>query len=126
MSDYKYYINYIILIIVLFIIILQTSSSWQERGRGTLRLNDRDDESRLVGRTAGTQRLILNTKVWPGMTAERAGLKSLRLTAMDVHGDIRIFIVQAAPKEVDQLHSLLLQRLKRAQERHPKKLATDH
>jgi len=91
-----------------------------------LRLNDRDEESRLVGRTAGTQRLILNTKVWPGMTAERAGSKSLRLTAMDVHGDIRIFIVQAAPKEVDQLHSLLLQRLKRAQERHPKKLATDH
>ncbi|XP_012523207.1 ran-binding protein 3-like [Monomorium pharaonis] len=104
----------------------KTSSSWQERGRGTLRLNDRDEESRLVGRTAGTQRLILNTKVWPGMTAERAGPKSLRLTAMDVHGDIRIFIVQAAPKEVDQLHSLLLQRLKRAQERHPKKLATDH
>ncbi|KYN05106.1 PREDICTED: ran-binding protein 3 [Cyphomyrmex costatus] len=104
----------------------KTTSSWQERGRGMLRLNDRDEESRLVGRTAGTQRLILNTKVWPGMTAERAGSKSLRLTAMDVHGDIRIFIVQAAPKEVDQLHSLLLQRLKRAQERHPKKLATDH
>ncbi|XP_071576532.1 uncharacterized protein Ranbp3 [Temnothorax nylanderi] len=105
----------------------KTSSSWQERGRGTLRLNDRDEESRLVGRTAGTQRLILNTKVWPGMTAERAGPKSLRLTAMDVlDGDIRIFIVQAAPKEVDQLHGLLLQRLKRAQERHPKKLATDH
>ncbi|XP_011861852.1 PREDICTED: ran-binding protein 3 [Vollenhovia emeryi] len=105
----------------------KTSSNWQERGRGTLRLNDRDEESRLVGRTAGTQRLILNTKVWPGMTAERAGPKSLRLTAMDVlDGDIRIFIVQAAPKEVDQLHSLLLQRLKRAQERHPKKLATDH
>ncbi|XP_072758464.1 uncharacterized protein Ranbp3 [Anoplolepis gracilipes] len=104
----------------------KTTSSWQERGRGTLRLNDRDEESRLVGRTAGTQRLILNTKVWPGMTAERAGPKSLRLTAMDVHGDIRIFIVQAAPKEVDQLHNLLLQRLKRAQERHPKKVATDH
>ncbi|XP_018305922.1 ran-binding protein 3 isoform X1 [Mycetomoellerius zeteki] len=104
----------------------KSTSSWQERGRGMLRLNDRDEESRLVGRTAGTQRLILNTKVWPGMTAERAGSKSLRLTAMDVHGDIRIFIVQAAPKEVDQLHSLLLQRLKRAQERHPKKLATDH
>ncbi|XP_015601223.2 ran-binding protein 3 isoform X2 [Cephus cinctus] len=104
----------------------KATSGWQERGRGTLRLNDRDEESRLVGRTAGTQRLVLNTKVWPGMTAERAGPKSLRLTAMDVHGDIRIFIVQAAPKEVDQLHSLLMQRLKRAQERQPKKLATDH
>ncbi|XP_031830359.1 ran-binding protein 3 isoform X1 [Nomia melanderi] len=105
----------------------KASSGWQERGRGTLRLNDRDDEeSRLVGRTAGTQRLILNTKVWPGMTAERAAPKSLRLTAMDVHGDIRIFIVQAAPKEIEQLHNLLQQRLRRAQERQPKKVATDH
>lgn len=60
------------------------------------------------------------------MTAERAGPKSLRLTAMDVHGDIRIFLVQAALNEIDQLHNLLLQRLKRAQERHPKKVATDH
>ncbi|KOX78987.1 Ran-binding protein 3, partial [Melipona quadrifasciata] len=104
----------------------KASSGWQERGRGTLRLNDRDEESRLVGRTAGTQRLIMNTKVWPGMTAERAAPKSLRLTAMDVQGTIRIFIVQAAPKEVEQLHNLLQQRLKRAQERQPKKLATDH
>lgn len=103
----------------------KASSGWQERGRGTLRLNDRDEESRLVGRTAGTQRLILNTKVWPGMTAERAAPKSLRLTAMDVLGSIRIFIVQAAPKEVEQLHNLLQQRLKRAQERQPKKLAVD-
>ncbi|XP_012271000.1 ran-binding protein 3 isoform X2 [Orussus abietinus] len=104
----------------------KATSSWQERGRGTLRLNDREEESRLVGRTIGTQRLVLNTKVWPGMTVERASPKSLRLTAMDVHGDIRIFIVQAAPMEVDQLHDLLMQRLKRAQERQPKKLATDH
>ncbi|XP_043286951.1 ran-binding protein 3-like isoform X2 [Venturia canescens] len=104
----------------------KATSSWQERGRGTLRLNDRDEESRLVGRASGTQRLILNTKVWPGMTAERAGPKSLRLTAMDVQGDLKIFIVQAAPKEVDQLHSLLLQRVKKATERQPKKLATDH
>lgn len=104
----------------------KASGGWQERGRGTLRLNDRDEESRLVGRTAGTQRLILNTKVWPGMTAERAAPKSLRLTAMDVHGDIRIFIIQAAPKEIEQLHNLLQQRIKRAQERQPKKLATDH
>ncbi|XP_033223077.1 ran-binding protein 3 [Belonocnema kinseyi] len=104
----------------------KATSSYQERGRGALRLNDRDDESRIVGRTAGTQRLILNTQVWPGMTAERAGPKSLRLTAMDVHGDIRIFIVQATPKEIDLLEDRLTQRLKRAKERQPKKLATDH
>lgn len=60
------------------------------------------------------------------MTAERAGPKSLRLTAMDIHGDIRIFIVQAAPAEVDQLYNLLLQRLERAKENQPKKFAADH
>ncbi|XP_014476162.1 PREDICTED: ran-binding protein 3 isoform X2 [Dinoponera quadriceps] len=104
----------------------KTTCSWLERGRGTLRLNDLEEESRLVGRTAGTQRVILNTKVWPGMTAERAGPKSLRLTAMEM-GDVRIVIVQAAPKEIDQLHILLLQRLKRAQERPTtKRLATEH
>lgn len=67
----------------------------------------------------------MNTKVWPGMIAERAALKSLRLTAMDVQGSIRIFIIQAAPKEVEQLHDLLEERLVRAQLRHPKKLATE-
>lgn len=60
------------------------------------------------------------------MTAERAGPKSLRITAMDAQGDIKIFVVQAAQKEVEQLHNLLLPRLKRAQERHPKKVATEH
>jgi Ran-binding protein 3 len=60
------------------------------------------------------------------MTAERAGPKSLRLTAMDVQGDVRIFVVQAAQKEVEQLHGLLLQRLWRAQGRQSKKLAAEH
>ena len=44
---------------------------------------------------------------------------------MDAQGEIRIFIVQAAQKEVDQLHGLLIPRLKRAQERQPKKLAVE-
>lgn len=49
----------------------KNSGSWQERGRGTLRLNDKevtDDnesytQSRLVFRTSGSLRVILNTKV---------------------------------------------------------------
>ncbi|KAF7987421.1 hypothetical protein HCN44_003183 [Aphidius gifuensis] len=105
------------------------TKGWKERGRGPLRLNDRDEESRLIGRISGTQRLMLNTKIWPGMTAELPGAKSLRITAMDipddkVSGDIRIFLVQAAPKEVDELHELLIQRIQRAKERQPKKIAT--
>lgn len=50
----------------------KTSGSWQERGRGNLRLNDQeisDDnsssytQSRLVFRAFGSLRVILNTKV---------------------------------------------------------------
>lgn len=45
----------------------KTTSSWQERGRGTLRLNDFEADnhtgSRLVFRTTGSLRVILNTKV---------------------------------------------------------------
>lgn len=45
----------------------KTTSSWQERGRGTLRLNDFEVDnhigSRIVFRTAGSLRVILNTKV---------------------------------------------------------------
>ena len=39
-------------------------SNWQERGHGTLRLNDKSrDESRVVFRQAGNLRVLLNTKV---------------------------------------------------------------
>lgn len=43
--------------------------SWQERGRGTLRLNDQEagelgrEHSRIVFRTSGSLRVVLNTKV---------------------------------------------------------------
>lgn len=40
-------------------------SNWEERGHGTLRLNDKDSkESRVVFRQAGNLRVLINTKVW--------------------------------------------------------------
>lgn len=43
------------------------NSNWEERGRGSLRLNDvkneKDKLSRVVFRTSGNLRLLLNTKV---------------------------------------------------------------
>lgn len=40
-------------------------SNWEERGHGTLRLNDKDSkESRVVFRQTGNLRVIINTKVW--------------------------------------------------------------
>lgn len=49
----------------------KNSGNWQERGRGNLRLNDQEisdengtyTQSRLVFRTSGSLRVILNTKV---------------------------------------------------------------
>lgn len=43
------------------------NSNWEERGRGSLRLNDicndEDQCSRVVFRTSGNLRLLINTKV---------------------------------------------------------------
>uniref|UniRef100_A0A182W3I3 RanBD1 domain-containing protein n=1 Tax=Anopheles minimus TaxID=112268 RepID=A0A182W3I3_9DIPT len=59
-------------------------SNWEERGHGTLRLNDKDNnESRVVFRQSGNLRVLINTKVWAGMVAQQPSQKSLRLTAID-------------------------------------------
>ncbi|UYV64094.1 RANBP3 [Cordylochernes scorpioides] len=83
---------------------------YQERGRGSLRLNDREVEtsltSRVVMRTQGSLRLILNTKVWAGMTVERPSTKTVRLTAIDTEG-VRVFLVVATPKDAEQLFNAL-------------------
>ena len=51
--------------------------NWTERGRGVLRLNDDPVstpghlKSRVVMRTVGSLRVILNTKLWPNMICEK-------------------------------------------------------
>lgn len=64
--------------------------SWIERGRGQLRLNDQRPEketeastSRIIMRTAGSLRVILNSKIFPEMTVEKPDDKKIRLTATD-------------------------------------------
>jgi len=49
----------------------KVGGTWVERGRGTLRLNDKDCgpggggvQSRVVIRTTGSLRVVLNTKVY--------------------------------------------------------------
>lgn len=86
------------------------NSSWQERGRGILRLNDWDAgkiQSRLVIRTQGTLTVMLNTKVWAEMSVERAGNKSVRFTALDADGQPKIFLAMGSPKDVDLLYNSL-------------------
>ncbi|NXW79743.1 RANB3 protein, partial [Hirundo rustica] len=79
------------------------SQSWVERGRGLLRLNDMastDDgtlQSRLVMRTQGSLRLILNTKLWAQMQIDKASEKSIRITAMDTEDQgVKVFLISVS------------------------------
>merc|ERR1712150_312135 len=107
-----------------------------EKGRGELRLNDlsvaaanatsntvgltssqasRDVKrkvlsSRIVMRTLGSLRVILNTKVYHGMSVEKPNEKSIRLTGME-DGVAKGFLISASPKDTDALHCALKSRL---------------
>ncbi|XP_005168502.2 ran-binding protein 3b isoform X1 [Danio rerio] len=92
--------------------------SWVERGRGLLRLNDMastDDgslQSRLVMRTQGSLRLILNTKLWPQMQVDKASEKSVRITAMDTEDQgVKVFLISASSKDAGQLAAALHHRI---------------
>ncbi|XP_047986464.1 ran-binding protein 3 [Leguminivora glycinivorella] len=87
------------------------AGSWRERGRGVLRLNDADGGSRLVARVAGSLRVVLNTKIWPDMVAERAGSKSLRITATDAAHQVKLFLIMGNPGDIVQLHRAVLARI---------------
>ncbi|XP_027707022.1 ran-binding protein 3 isoform X8 [Vombatus ursinus] len=96
----------------------KTSQSWVERGRGLLRLNDMastDDgtlQSRLVMRTQGSLRLILNTKLWAQMQIDKASEKSLRITAVDAEDQgVKVFLISASSKDTGQLYAALHHRI---------------
>ncbi|XP_016417671.1 ran-binding protein 3-like [Sinocyclocheilus rhinocerous] len=95
-----------------------TSQSWVERGCGVLRLNDMasaDDgtlQSRLVMRTQGSLRVILNTKLWPQMQVDKASEKSLRITAMDTEEQgVKVFLISSSSKDGAQLFAALHHRI---------------
>ncbi|MEE6487241.1 hypothetical protein FKM82_014845 [Ascaphus truei] len=96
----------------------KVSQSWVERGRGLLRLNDMastDDgmlQSRLVMRTQGSLRLILNTKLWAQMQIDKASEKSIRITAMDTEDQgVKVFLISASSKDTGQLYAALHHRI---------------
>ncbi|KAE8631890.1 hypothetical protein XENTR_v10001349 [Xenopus tropicalis] len=81
----------------------KVSQSWVERGRGLLRLNDMAStedgllQSRLVMRTQGSLRLILNTKLWAQMQIDKASEKSIRITAMDTEDQgVKVFLISVS------------------------------
>uniref|UniRef100_A0A8C6WXJ6 Ran-binding protein 3 n=1 Tax=Neogobius melanostomus TaxID=47308 RepID=A0A8C6WXJ6_9GOBI len=96
----------------------KTAQTWIERGRGLLRLNDMAStedgmlQSRLVMRTQGSLRLILNTKLWPQMQVDKASEKSVRVTAMDTEDQgVKVFLISGSSKDVGQLAAALHHRI---------------
>jgi len=90
--------------------------NWTERGRGQFRLNDDPVsvpghlKSRLVMRTVGSLRVILNTKLWADMICEKADEKKVRISAFD-EGEVKIFLVSTSPKDADKLFTALEYRI---------------
>ncbi|CAG9856756.1 unnamed protein product [Phyllotreta striolata] len=96
------------------------SSNWLELGRGTLRLNDLNDDdesgrirSRLVFRSSGSLRVILNTKIWAEMVVEKASEKTVRITGLDANGEIKVFLIMSNIEDSNRLYSHLHARLER-------------
>uniref|UniRef100_A0A915EKW3 RanBD1 domain-containing protein n=1 Tax=Ditylenchus dipsaci TaxID=166011 RepID=A0A915EKW3_9BILA len=86
------------------------SKSWVERGLGTLKINEKNnscDNFRIVGRTTGSQKVVINSKIFPGMI--------LRNT--------QLFLIQASPVSISRVQLLLeryISRAKAAEEKQKK------
>jgi len=108
------------------------NSNWVERGRGQLRLNDMTAEadaaagkhdgagakisskvssSRIVMRTMGSLKVILNTKVYKGMSVEAPNEKSVRMTGVDESGNVKVYLVMCSAKDASALYKALKSRL---------------
>ncbi|CAG2174330.1 unnamed protein product, partial [Oppiella nova] len=87
------------------------TDTWRERGRGCLRLNDviKDEKlcSRIVMRTSGALRVILNAHLVSGMRFDMSNEQCLRFTNVD-----GIYLIKGAPKDIDQLNSAVDYRLR--------------
>merc|ERR1712087_644786 len=63
-------------------------------------------------RTAGSLRVILNSKIFPGMTVEKPTEKNVRLTAMDDQNPgLRVFLVSGSPKDIRTLYVAINHRI---------------
>lgn len=96
-------------------------NNYEERGRGILRLNDSksSSQSRVVFRSSGNLRLLLNTKVWRDQICEQPSQKSLRLTAFDTNGLIKIYLAMGRAEDMSQLYRALSSRIRREKDRTP-------
>lgn len=91
--------------------------NWLERGRGTLRLNDKCQtegcfQSRLVFRRQGTNLVQLNTKLFPEMCCEKVKDKSVRISAIDPDTkEVKVFLITTSMKDALQTYTAIERRL---------------
>jgi len=106
----------------------RSTQQYSERGRGILRMNDKgegsDFSSRLVFRTAGTQRVALNTQIWGGMSVEQCTKKSIRISAQDTSTDddneVGVFLIQCGVEQSKQLYQALSYRISQIKQKEEK------
>jgi len=106
----------------------RSTQQYSERGRGILRMNDKgegsDFSSRLVFRTAGTQRVALNTQIWGGMSVEQCTKKSIRISAQDTSTDddneVGVFLIQCGKEQSKQLYQALSYRISQIKQKEEK------
>jgi len=90
--------------------------NWVERGRGMLRLNDDPSStaghlrSRLVMRTVGSLKVVLNTKLFPNMICEKANEKNVRISAME-DNDLKVFLISGSPKDAEKIYTAVEYRI---------------
>jgi len=106
----------------------RSTQQYSERGRGILRMNDKgegsDFSSRLVFRSAGTQRVALNTQIWGGMSVEQCSKKSIRISAQDTSTDddneVGVFLIQCGIDQSKQLYQALSYRISQIKQKEEK------
>lgn len=106
----------------------RSTQQYSERGRGILRMNDKgegsDFSSRLVFRTAGTQRVALNTQIWGGMSVEQCTKKSIRISAQDTSTDddneVGVYLIQCGNEQSKQLYQALSYRISQIKQKEEK------
>lgn len=75
-------------------------------------VKDGSRKSRLVMRTAGSLRVILNSPVFVNMTVDQPTEKTVRLSGRDFSdGSMKVYLVTATAKDASILHSALTHRL---------------
>ncbi|KAL6041599.1 E3 SUMO-protein ligase RanBP2 [Balamuthia mandrillaris] len=88
-----------------------TSKAWKERGVGQLHLNvsQESTQSRLVMRTEGILKLILNAPLFPSMVCERVQEKGVRISSFD-NGQPSAYLLRVGRKEqAEELYDKIIE-----------------